>query len=503
MKLLLPLFFLLLTFSFSLSGQIPAGYYDQATGKSGEILRAALRDITTAGHVKIPYTSTSFDIWNAYAATDVRPAPNNTIVWDMYSDKPGGTPAYTYTIYTGQCGTASAEGDCYSREHCMPNSWWGGVGLSGTLDPQYTDLHHLFPADQYVNNKKSNNIVGETNSPTYTSSNGSKVGKCSYPGYTILSVFEPINEYKGDFARAYFYLAARYMNQLSTWVTAYPSYDSKYIINSTGGNYKQWYIDMLLSWNNEDPVSVKEIDRNNNIYYNTPQHNRNPFIDHPEFIGKVWGGGTNAVTTLAATSVTTASAVLNGTINPGGMATSGYFEYGNTSSYGSTSSTFQAGSGTASVALNASLSGLSGGVACHFRLVASNVNGKFYGNDQAFTALSIPAVLPEPTSYPVSFSASNIQLQWTDATGINLPDGYLIRMSSAGYSAIAAPADGVPVADGPNDKNAPKGSQNTWFGNLMPNTLYYFKIYGYTGSGSNINYKTDGSIPQVQINTTP
>ena len=138
--------------------QIPAGYYDQASGKSGEILRAALRDITTTGHVKIPYTSTSFDVWDAYTITDVRPAPNNLIIWDMYSDIPAGSPSYTFTIYTNQCGTASAEGGCYAREHCMPNSWWGGI--DDAANPQYSDLHHLFPADQYVNNEKSANIIG-------------------------------------------------------------------------------------------------------------------------------------------------------------------------------------------------------------------------------------------------------------------------------------------------------------------------------------------------------
>ena len=108
----LTFFLLAVALQLSLFAQIPAGYYDNASGKTGDVLRAALRDITSNGHVKLPYTSSSFDVWDAYAVTDVRPSPNNTIIWDMYSDIPSGSPAYTITIFTDQCGSAAAEGDC-------------------------------------------------------------------------------------------------------------------------------------------------------------------------------------------------------------------------------------------------------------------------------------------------------------------------------------------------------------------------------------------------------
>jgi endonuclease I len=273
--------------SFSGLAQIPAGYYNNAAGKTGDILRAALRDIVTNGAVKLPYTTTSstMDVWKAFAVTDVKPVPNSTIIWDMYSDVPGGTPAYTYTVITDQCGTAAAEGVCYAREHCVPNSWWNGIDNAG--HPQYTDLHHLYPADQFVNNEKSDHPLGQVSSPTFTSTNGSKVGPCSWPGYTG-TVFEPIDGYKGDFARAYLYIATRYMDSLSAWVNNYPGTEAQYVINSTGNNFKQWFIDMLVTWSNNDPVSQKEISRNDSIYYNTPQHNRNPFVDHPEYICQIW-----------------------------------------------------------------------------------------------------------------------------------------------------------------------------------------------------------------------
>jgi endonuclease I len=280
-------FFFLLVFCVLISqAQIPAGYYDSAASLSGDVLRAELRDISSATHVKLPYTSAAFDVWDAYAVTDVFPAPNNTIVWDMYSDIPSGSPAYQYTIYTDQClGGSAAEGTCYSREHVMPNSWWGG--LDNASNPQYTDVHCLFPADQYVNQEKSSYPLGETDSPYYISSNGSAVGACSFSGYSG-TVFEPIDEYKGDFARVYFYIATRYMGNISNWVTSYPSTDGPYVINSSTSNLQPWVVNMLVSWHLSDPVSAKEIARNDSIYYATPQHNRNPYVDHPEYVCLVW-----------------------------------------------------------------------------------------------------------------------------------------------------------------------------------------------------------------------
>ena len=108
---------------------------------------------------------------------------------------------------------------------------------------------------------------------------------------------------------------------------------------------------------------------------------------------------------------------------------------------------------------------------------------------------------PEPTNFPTNFSGCNILVQWTDATGGVLPTNYLIRMSSTGFSSIVAPVDGTPVPESQTDKNVAAGVQEAWFTNLVPNTTYYFKIYGYTGSGSTIYYKTDGQVPDVQETT--
>lgn len=139
-----------------------------------------------------------------------------------------------------------------------------------------------------MNNQRSSYPYGECAGGTRLS-NGSyygkgRLGNCTAPGYTG-KVWEPDDEYKGDFARTYFYMATRYNTQIGSWVG-----------NGTAGNvldgssypvYKSWYLNMLLKWHRQDPVSEKEIKRNNAAY--DLQRNRNPFIDHPELVEYIWG----------------------------------------------------------------------------------------------------------------------------------------------------------------------------------------------------------------------
>jgi endonuclease I len=267
MKKLLAIFLLLAIFRFSFS-QIPPGYYDAANGLTGQPLQAALHNIIK-DHTSITYSA----IINAFSTTDVK---TGNVVWDMYSDIPGGTPPYVYHYNTGdECGNYSAEGDCYNREHSWPQSWFG----SSTY-PMYSDLFHIYPTDGYVNGKRNNYPYGKVNSPTWTSDNGSKLGPCVTAGYTG-TVFEPRDEYKGDFARSYFYMSVRYYTEDSGW----PGSDA-----TTGSQLKPWHLAMMLQWSSQDPVSQKEIDRNNAVY--AIQNNRNPFIDHPEYAGEIWGSGT-------------------------------------------------------------------------------------------------------------------------------------------------------------------------------------------------------------------
>lgn len=257
MKKLITLF-LGLSLAFLATAQ-PAGYYNSANGLTGNSLKEALHNIVK-GHSSISYSN----LWNAFWSTDNK---GNGVVWDMYSDGAN----YTYYLGQDQCGNYTGEGDCYNREHSWPSSWFNNDGTART------DLHHIFPVDGWVNNKRGNYPFGEVRSASWTSQNGSKLGTCKTTGYSG-TVFEPIDEYKGDFARAIMYMSVRYYSEDGSWGSS---------DMTTKSEIKPWAIDMLLRWNEQDPVSQKEIDRNN-VIYNDYQHNRNPFIDHPEYARMIW-----------------------------------------------------------------------------------------------------------------------------------------------------------------------------------------------------------------------
>ena len=253
----------------------PTGYYNSANGLTGNQLKVALHNIIK-GHSSISYAQ----LWNAFWSTDNK---GNGIVWDMYSDNPNGTPPYIYYLGEDQCGNYSGEGDCYNREHSWPSSWF-----NDQTTPR-TDLHHIFPTDGYVNNRRGNYAFGEVRSASWTSRNGSKLGYCKTPGFTGM-VFEPIDEYKGDFARAIMYMSVRYYSEDGSWGSS---------DMTTKSEIKSWAIDMLLRWNELDPVSAKEKERNEAIY-NDYQHNRNPFVDHPEYARMIWDPTWNAVEEMQA-----------------------------------------------------------------------------------------------------------------------------------------------------------------------------------------------------------
>jgi endonuclease I len=257
------LFFLLFSASLASNAQIPPGYYNPATGLSGTALQQALHDIID-NHTVVSYNS----LWTWYKQTDKK---SNGKVWDMYSDIPGGTPPYEYTFVTNQCGNYNSEADCYNREHSWPESWFNG------LSPMSSDIFHIVPSDGYVNGRRGNYPYGKVGSATWTSLNGSKLGTCVSPGYSG-TVFEPIDAYKGDFARAYFYMETRYYNEGSSWPGS-PM--------ASGSQLLPWGQTLMMLWHLMDPVSQKEINRNDSIYKNV-QHNRNPFVDHPEYAALIW-----------------------------------------------------------------------------------------------------------------------------------------------------------------------------------------------------------------------
>ncbi len=242
----------------------PANYYNSANGLTGTPLKVALHNIIK-NHTSISYGN----LWDAFCSTDNK---GNGVVWDMYSDRPNGNSPYTYYLGQDQCGNYNSEGDCYNREHSWPQSWFNEQTVPRS------DLHHIFPTDGFVNGKRANYPLGEVRSATWTSQNGSKLGTCKTPGYSG-TVFEPIDEYKGDFARALMYMSVRYYSEDGSWSSSDMTNKSE---------IKKWAIDMLLRWNEQDPVSEKEKERNE-VIYNDYQHNRNPFVDHPELVEYIWG----------------------------------------------------------------------------------------------------------------------------------------------------------------------------------------------------------------------
>lgn len=257
--------------SLSAMAQIPSGYYTSAEGKTGSDLRAALSGIID-GHTNVGYDG----LWNVYKTSDTMHYNGQVYVWDMYSTRADRSASYYYKPGVGQCGNYSGEGSCYNREHSVPKSWFDDKS------PMYSDAFHLVPTDGKVNGQRSNYPFGEVGSATWTSTNGSKLGNAkSGLGYSG-TVFEPIDVYKGDFARGYFYMATRYMSGCSTWGGG--------MFGSENKGFKNWAIQMLIRWHEQDPVSQKEINRNNEIY--KYQKNRNPFIDHPEYVNAIWGSGT-------------------------------------------------------------------------------------------------------------------------------------------------------------------------------------------------------------------
>ncbi len=282
---------LVLIFSTFLQAQIPTGYYDNTVGLSGYTLKTALSTIISNGHNDQGYNA----LYSAYAVGDTD--PTDGYVWDMYSENPNGTDPYNYTHGTNKCGNYSSEGDCYNREHLFPQ------GIFSSASPMKADYHHVVPSDGKVNGQRGSYPFGEVSVPNWTSLNGSKRGPNTTPGYTG-TVFEPIDEYKGDIARALLYFATRYENNVSSWSHA--------MINGTSDQvYEDWFLAILLDWNANDPVSTKETVRNDAGYNH--QGNRNPFIDHPEWVNQIWGPANNPTNitsiTLTPLSPTTAQTV--------------------------------------------------------------------------------------------------------------------------------------------------------------------------------------------------
>jgi len=270
--------------------QPPAGYYNSATG-TGFTLKTQLYNIiknhndrTYAG-LYVTYTTSDKDFFYE----------NNGTMLDMYTENPTGSECeFTYGVNQDDGTLGNNECEKYNREHLVPQS----VFASAT--PMYSDAHFVVPSDKHVNGVRNNFPFGKVNSASFTSTNGSKLGQNVNSGYSAGYtgvVFEPIDEFKGDIARMLLYFATRYENVVAGYSYAMFNGTSTQVFTDTFKN-------ILLTWNAQDPVSAREIARNNAVY--ARQNNRNPFIDNNAYVTAIWGSAplaTDSFEALASVSI--------------------------------------------------------------------------------------------------------------------------------------------------------------------------------------------------------
>ena len=269
MKRMFTLLLLLVLFTnLTMFAAIPSGYYSAADNKKGSALLSALHGCID-GHTTLSYSS----LENYYDDTDLTA---DGYIWDMYS-------TCKFTINDAG-GTQKRICDVWNKEHSIPQSWFG------ESSPMKSDLFHVYPTDARVNNFRSNMPYGETSNRSYIDGDSKAlgyIGTSNFSGYTG-KVFEPVDQYKGDFARTYFYMVARYLDKNFN-----KSENGKVVFTYSGGTtgLTTYATNLFLKWHRQDPVSQKEIDRNNAVY--THQKNRNPFIDYPYMAEYIWGDKKN------------------------------------------------------------------------------------------------------------------------------------------------------------------------------------------------------------------
>ena len=272
-----------LFFAFGMMAEdIPAGYYQDINGKKDAELKTALSLIVRGGE-RYEYgpnqyhTSSNppewekgdlkaFGTWQAFPATDMHP---DGIIWDMYSK--------STRYYPNRRGDS---GCSLNIEHCLPKSWWGGE-----VNDAYKDLYHLNPSDARANGQKNNYPPGHVQKGDKFDNGSLRMDSKAKSQYGFIC-FEPEEQYRGDFARAYFYIATAYEDLV--WQSGTTPFDAANAMdNDSYLEFKPWLIEVLLDWHRADPVSDKEICRADRI--SDIQHNRNPFIDYPELVEYIWG----------------------------------------------------------------------------------------------------------------------------------------------------------------------------------------------------------------------
>lgn len=280
-------------------------YYQSIDGTSGKQLLHAIQQVA-----KLGYRTTDFrydSVWLAFQHTDMRP---DGWVWEIYSD-------CQFEYEKDRTSNTTQTGECkgYNREHAMCQSWFSEYDLQGNKmssskkNSPGSDIFHIYPTSYGMNSRRGNRPYGEVANAQFTSGNGTEYGapvttlsiENSVAGVYVegtinmsTNVLEPADEYKGDIARSYFGTMVKWAGE---W--AFNRVDlARVIFDATidadthygpENNYglTEYGLAMLLKWHRQDPVSQKEVDRNNGIQLT--QGNRNPFIDYPYLVEFIWG----------------------------------------------------------------------------------------------------------------------------------------------------------------------------------------------------------------------
>ena len=452
-------------------GAEPSGYYSSCENKGGRQLLEALH-ATIGNHTTISYGA----LYDLYKTSDIYPEDGK--IWDMYSTK-------HWSTGNEECGTYKKIGDCYNREHSFPKSWFDNQ------TPMVSDAYHIYPTDGKVNGQRSNYPYGEcARGTSVASSNGvkalGKLGRSTFAGYSG-TVFEPDDEYKGDFARTYFYMAACYNNRIASW-------DSDMLAGNNYPAFTPWAIELLLKWDRQDPVSQKEIDRNEVVY--NRQHNRNPFIDHPELAQYIWGDKKNLVWSGTEDAVVTINRPIDGSEFFIGYSGPGYSVSApinvKTNNATSTVSIDIAGTG-----FKASTKTISAAAANKGTNVIITYSAELYGEHSA--TMSVTTGNAKSVVILKGETVSGIPA--AEATDIT-DNSFTARWSYAGddrdgkYSLTVSDSEGI--LDGyPVDVDAKAGAYTVE--GLSPLTDYTYSLAGESIHSSEINVKTGEAVRSIDF----
>lgn len=505
---LVALFFLLSTDAFSQAGS----YYNSISTSSPSFVS----DLES--RIRSPYNRISYDNYDETNIANFASIDNGNgtrSVFCVYT-------SYEY-IYTGIFTWA-----VLSREHTFAHSWM--PTYPSTSNDQYSDQYHLFPThNNNANGRRSNHPFGVVVNVSYQFMDG-KLGTNSN-GETV---YEPRDIHKGDCARALFYMCVRYDG------IAGNSWNFNWLngtkLPALGEDPQD--VNVLLNWNLQDPPDKWEVDRNN--YIQSIQLNRNPFVDHPEYVSYIDFSNLSKLNPVYAaepsnypasfTSVSNGSGVqLNWNDATGSQLPSGYLivAYGKNSyflpvdgSVYSNDTVLSDGSAIVNVPYTAAntytFSNLSQDTfffsAFSYNGSGSQINYKIDGTFPQTNCIISGSLAAEPSNHVTNFAgtdvtSNSIKLTWNDASpGSQAPSGYVILANNTGT--FADPSDGVAypddsnLADGSALINVAYNAANEYtFNNLFSGTIYYFRMYSYNGSGAQRNYKTNGIIPSA-IDTT-